>query len=81
MVPVGGGPRLELPLEVLTFRTFGPLPTLVRLGCAQPFWPHLDICRRGFVAKTIPLAIDYFLVVSKLVTRSKPSVTSTSVKQ
>ncbi len=39
------------------------------------------LIRRGFVAKPIPLAIDYFLVVSKLVTRSKPSVTSTSVKQ
>ena len=39
------------------------------------------LIRRGFVAKPIPLAIDNFLVVSKLVTRSKPSVTSTSVKQ
>jgi len=36
MAPVGGGPRLELPLEVLTLRTFGPLPTLVR---------HLDLRR------------------------------------
>ncbi len=39
------------------------------------------LIRRGFVAKPIPPAIDYFLVVSKFVTRSKPSITSTSVKQ
>jgi hypothetical protein len=39
------------------------------------------LIRRGFVAKPIPPAFGYYLVVSKLVTRSKPSVTSTSVKQ